>query len=490
MRSSAEYLGGLKDNRVVYYYGERVEDLIGHPVLGVCAAHAARGFGAAPEGVSDADWTANSGGKAISGYYRIPRSTSDLLARARLIEGETRSHLGQFNIVKAVGSDAMCALSSLRGELGGQKGFDAVANIDSFIDHVQRNDLATVLAQTDPRGDRGRRPAAQKHKSAYLRIVERRADGVVVRGAKLHTTSTPFADELIVLPTRALEDSEEDFAIAFTTPLNAPGLIMICRPVRERLDPFDNPVSSRAFEIETTTVFDNVFVPWERIFLAGNVNAAGQLARTFATFHRFTGLSYKPPLADLLLGVASLIARDNGIRGKAIVDAKLAEIVNYVSVIRGCRTASAVECSIWPGGEAMPNAVLVNAGKHYFAANFHHISKLAQDVAGGLTVTAPAARDFANPELRPHLDDVLRGQTFDAATRVALFNVLRDLTASELGGYNYVASLHGEGSLSAQLLTAIGDYGVSAAEQEALAIATSGMKLAGLDGALPCGGPK
>jgi aromatic ring hydroxylase len=483
VRTPDEFLAGLDDDRVVYYEGRRVDDLVTHPVLSVCAQHASRAFGPAPGGVDESDWVAGGG----SGYYRIPQSTDDLLARARVIEGETRSHLAQFNIVKAVGSDAMCALSSLRGELEGARDYDARANIDAFIERVRRDDLATVLAQTDPRGDRSRRPGQQSNPNAHLRVVETRSDGIVVRGAKLHTTSTPFADEVIVLPTRALQPGEEDFAVAFSIAAATPGLIMICRPVRERLHPFDNPVSARAFEIETTTIFDDVFVPWDRLFLNGGTAQAGLLARTFATYHRFTGLSYKPPLADYLLGVASVIARDNGVRGKALVDTKLAEIVNYVSIIRGCRTASAVECVTWPGGEAMPNPVLVNAGKHYFAANFHRVAELAQDIAGGLTVTAPAASDFQNPELRGHLDAVLRGEVLSAPERVAVFNVLRDLTASELGGYNYVASLHGEGSLSAQLLTALGDYDVAACEAEVMEAARAAVAWAGLAESEPAG---
>jgi len=473
VRSQDEYLAGLQDGRTVYYQGEPVIDLTAHPVLSTCAGHAAKAFGPAPTGVADTDWTAVGAHGAHSAYYRVPRSPEELLARARLIEGETASHLGQFNIVKAVGSDAMCALSALRHELEGQDGFDARANIEAFINRVQSEDLATVMAQTDARGDRSKRPGQQQNPNAYLRVVEERAEGVVVRGAKLHTTSTPYADEVIVFPTRAMRDGEEPFAIAFSIPAATKGIIMICRPVRESLDVFDNPISSRAFEIETTTIFDDVLVPWDRIFLHRQPSKAGLMARTFATYHRFTGLSYKPPLADLLIGVASVLARDNGVRGKAVVDTKLAEIINYVSVIRGCRTASAVDCVYWPDGEAMPAPVMTNAGKYFFAANFHNIAQLAQDIAGGLTVTAPARADFANPALRPHLDNVLRGETLDAAMRVVVFNILRDLTASELGGYNYVASLHGEGSMSAQLLAALGDYDVGVCEEMVLGIAQS-----------------
>lgn len=472
MRTRANYLASLQDGRDIRYKGTAVSALAEHPALGVCVGHAATAFGDAPSGVAQDDWIVNENGREFSGYYAIPRRAEDLLRRARLIEGHTRSQHAQFNIIKAVGSDALCALSALRSDLDTQTGpVRAGAAIDEFTRRCQDDDLATVVAQTDPKGDRALRPGQQRNQSAYLRVVDRTSDGLVVRGAKVHTTSAPVADEIIVLPTRAMVPGEEDYAVSFAIPTNARGLRMICRPVREELDPFDNPVSSRAYETECTTLFDDVLVPWDRVFLDGDVAQAGDLARTFATFHRFTGLSYKPPLAELLLGTVSWIVRDNGLDRKATVRGKLAEMLNYVVLIKAARTASAINGRLLPSGGFMPDPVLTNAGKHFFASNFHRLCQLTHDLAGGLAVTAPSVFDLADPQDGPWLEDVFEGATGDARRRIVAFNIVRDLTASELGGYNYVASLHGEGSMSAQLLASMEDFDMAAVESQMTALA-------------------
>lgn len=463
MRTPEEYLESLNDGRNVRYRGERVTDLAGHPALGVCVRHAASAFGDPPAGVASGDWEVELDGQQISGLYAVPRSPDDLLRRARVIEGLTMHQWAQFNIIKVVGSDVLFALATLRDALDRALP-GAAAAVDALTTRCQVDDIATAAAVTDAKGDRSLRPGQQSEREAYLRLVERRPDGIVVSGAKLHTTSAPVVDELLVLPTRAMVAGEEDFAVSFAVRTNAPGLRMICRPVREDLDPFDNPISARAYETETTTIFDNVFVPWEQVFLAGDVRLAGALARTFATFHRFTGLSYKPPLAELLLSTLVWIVRDHGLDAKPAIRAKLAEFVNYISLIRAARTAAAVNSTPNDAGVFMPDPVMTNAGKHYFASNFHHLAALCHDLAGGLVVTAPSIADLTDTDNGSWLDRVFQGANEDSLRRLIAFNVLRDLTAGELGGYNYVASVHGEGSMGAQLLSALEEYDMGPAE--------------------------
>jgi 4-hydroxybutyryl-CoA dehydratase/vinylacetyl-CoA-Delta-isomerase len=459
MRTKAEFLSSLKDGRDVRYMGESIRDLATHPALGVCVRHAASAFDSKPENLADSDWIVTDGTRAMSGFYAIPRSSEDLLRRARLIEGLTAQQWAQFNIIKVVGSDAMFALATLRDRLAAAPSAARAGEaIDSYIRRCQDDDIATAAALTDPKGDRSQRPAQQAQRMAYLRIVERNERGIVVRGAKVHTTSAPVVDEIVVLPTRAMASDEADYAVSFTVRTNAPGLRMICRPVREALDEFDNPVSARAFETETTTIFDNVFVPWENVFLAGDTELAGELARTFATFHRFTGLSYKPPLAELLLATTQWIAADNGLLGKPLVRARLAELVNYVALIRAARTASAIDGTLTASGVFMPDPVQTNAGKHFFASNFHRLSGIVHDIAGGLVVTAPSVQDLIDDEDGPWIERIFESANDDSVRRLIAFNIIRDLTAGELGGYNYVASIHGEGSMNAQLLSAYEEF--------------------------------
>lgn len=458
MRTPEQYLATLTDGRDVRYMGESVTDLAAHPALGVCVSHALSAYASPPEGLGD-EWTVTDGDREYSAFYRIPRSAEDLLRRARVIEGLTAQQWAQFNIIKVVGSDALFALATLRDRLAAGTGARAAGDaVDAYVRRCQDDDIATAAALTDPKGDRSLRPGEQAGRMAYLRIVERNDRGIVVRGAKLHTTSAPVVDELVVLPTRAMAPNEQDYAVSFAVPTNAPGLRMICRPVRESLDSFDNPISSRAYETETTTIFDDVFVPWDRVFLAGDTELAGELARTFATFHRFTGLSYKPPLAELLLATTEWIARDHGLDRKPAIRARLAELVNYIALIRAARTASAVDGRLNEGGVFMPDPVQTNAGKHFFASNFHRLAGIVHDIAGALVVTGPSVEDFLDEYDGPWLERVLQGAHDDAVRRVLAFNIVRDLTAGELGGYNYLASIHGEGSMNAQLLSAMEEF--------------------------------
>lgn len=464
MRTVEQFLGSLEDGRDVRYMGAAVPDLAAHPALGVCVRHATSIYAGPPAHVAPEDWTVRDGDREYSGFYAIPRSAGDLLRRARIIEGLTAQQWAQFNIIKVVGSDAMFALVTLRERLAAAESAPRAAEaIDGYVRRCQDHDIATAAALTDPKGDRALRPGQQPQRLAYLKIVDRTDDGIVVRGAKVHTTSAPVVDEIVVLPTRAMTAGEEDYAVSFTVPTNAPGLRMICRPVREHLDGFDNPISSRAYETETTTIFDDVFVPWENVFLAGDTALAGELARTFATFHRFTGLSYKPPLAELLLATTHWIAADNGLDRKAAIRARLAELVNYVSLIRAARTASAVDGTLTASGVFMPDPVQTNAGKHYFASNFHRLAGIVHDIAGGLVVTGPSVHDLLDDVDGPWLERVFQGAGDDAVRRLIAFNIVRDLTAGELGGYNYVASIHGEGSMNAQLLAALDEFDYSEA---------------------------
>ena len=157
-------------------------------------------------------------------------------------------------------------------------------------------------------------PSAQEHPDYYVRIVEERDGGIVVRGAKVHTSLVTNANELIVLPTRVMKPGDEAYAVSFALPVNTPGLKLIASPHgSEPKDPIEHPISGRRKMMETLTVFDDVFIPRDRIFLKGEIEYAGLLAINFVRFHRFTAVSYKLPLLELLAGAAYAVAEANGI---------------------------------------------------------------------------------------------------------------------------------------------------------------------------------
>jgi 4-hydroxybutyryl-CoA dehydratase / vinylacetyl-CoA-Delta-isomerase len=459
MRTEQEYLEGLRDGRVVFYRGERVTDVTRHPALGVGAAHTAIDFRLAGDPAHRDLMLAldPETQQTISRYFLIPRHHDDLLKRRELIEMVTREAKTTVPLVKEIGTDAIFALMVVTGELG-DAGKVYGDRVDRFYERCRDHDLTLAVAQTDVKGDRSLRPSKQPNPDAYLRIVERRPDGIVVRGAKVHTTNAVYADEMIVLPTRAMGPDDQAYAVAFAVKPDTRGLRFLAAPRGfGTTSAFDNPVSSTTKMVETLTVFDDVLVPWERVFLAGEWQTAGALAKTFVEFHRFTAVSYKTPLLELLVGMAALLAEYNGIARAAHVRDTLVQLVMYLETVRGLTKAAALECR-HRQRIAVPGVVYTNAAKYYFASHYHEMARLVQDVAGGLVVTAPMEEDWTNPETHADMERYLGGSA-SATTeeRLRAVNLVRDITASDLGGYLELLAIHAEGSLETQKLTILMD---------------------------------
>ncbi|MBI4308196.1 MAG: 4-hydroxybutyryl-CoA dehydratase [Chloroflexi bacterium] len=464
MRTVQEYKKSLQDGRQVYIRGERVKDVVTHPILSIATEHAANLFRLNRDRKLKDLFTMKSPetGDTVSRYFMVPTTPQELLQRGNLVEAHTAANKSVLDLLKAIGTDALFALLVVSRDMDKALKTTYHERVQKFFSHCRENDLDMATAQTDVKGDRSLRPHEQPDPDMYVRIVQRRRDGIVIRGAKAHTTAAPQANEIFVLPTRAMSEADKDYAVACAVPPNAKGVTLICRPMpgRDR-SLFDSPVSRTNMETETVTVFDDVFVPWERVFMAGEWQFAGALANTFATFHRHTAVSYKPPAGDILLGAAALAADYNGVRNEAHIREKLAHLVMYTEIVRACRKLAALEAIPSPSGIMVPNPVYTNAGKFYFATNYHEVAKTVQDIAGGLAITAPSEADLKSPAIGPCLDKYLAGRKgASGRERVRLMSLIRDYTASDFGGYNYVVTLHGEGSMAAQLIVSLRDYDV------------------------------
>lgn len=443
MRTAQQYLDGLRDGREVYYRGARVDDVVAHPELGIAARHGSLDFSFADE-PEHRELAITDG---YSTYYRLPRSAADLRRRSSLIEQATAYADTLVILVKEIGTDALFALHRVL------HGTDRYPLVEDFYRQCRDGDLAVAVAQTDVKGDRSKGPAAQADPDLYVRVVERRPDGVVVRGAKVHTSCTPNVDEVVVIPTRALAEGEEDWAIAFAVPVATAGVKLYCSDfLHADADPWTRPVSSRHKMIETLTVFDDVFVPNERVFLDGDVRRAGQLALTFVEYHRFTAVSYKLPLVDAFVGLAIALAEANGIARASHVRDKLIALVGYAETVRGLTHLAAERCRVdEPTGIAYPDPLTTNLAKWTFARDYHAAVEKVIDIAGGLLVTGPAGADWRSDAIRPVLEKYLAGAR-PAAERLALMNLASDLLAREYAGYQSVLAVHAEGSLEAEKL--------------------------------------
>ncbi|HZP46481.1 MAG TPA: 4-hydroxyphenylacetate 3-hydroxylase N-terminal domain-containing protein [Candidatus Binataceae bacterium] len=459
LKTAEQYKQSLRDGRAVFFRGEKVNDVTTHPVIGIAVEHACIDYRLAENQQYRELAVIKDGQTEYSRYFHLPRNGEDLLKRSQLIAASTREGATLVVLIKEIGSDALLALHIIGERM-------AAAGKPQYRDRIRKyhqmcrdNDLAVAVAQTDVKGDRALGPTAQEHPDYYVRVVEERPDGVVVRGAKVHTSVSTNTNEVIVLPTRAMRPEDKAYAIAFALPINTPGLKLIASPHgSSKKDPFEHPISARHKMMETLTVFDDVFVPHDRIFLNGEIDFAGLLALTFVRFHRFTAVSYKLPLLELLAGAGAAVAEANGIARANHVRDKLTHLAAYHTTVRGLIEHAAATCTI-EDGIAVPNTLITNVAKYHFAHNYHQAVQIVQDLAGGLLVTAPAAEDFTSEATRAYVTKYLGGaKGFDAETRMRLLNLVADLTASEYGGYQEVLAVHAEGGFEAEKLQAYREY--------------------------------
>src|ERR1700694_1164820 len=333
IRTSQEYLDGLNDGRRVYYQGQLVPSVTQHSELGLAARHAALDYDLAERrDLEDIAIWHDEDGHRWSAFYRIPTSPTDLLIRSRLIELGTAEGGTLVLLIKEIGTDALFALLRVLRRAQDTAGLQ---RLESFYRECRDHDYALGVAQTDVKGNRSKRPGEQKDPDMYLRVVRETSDGIVVRGAEIHTSCSPYADYILVIPSRTMKAGDEQGSMAFALPVATPGLTLYASDFLDHsADSFTQPISFRHRMVETLTVFDDVFVPWERGFFANRPDLAGATALAFGDFHRFTAVSYKLPLVDALLGCGISVAQANGIDRASHVREKLPWLAGYAETIR------------------------------------------------------------------------------------------------------------------------------------------------------------
>lgn len=462
MRRSSEYLAGLADGREVYYRGERIDDVASHPALKRCALHNALVFELAQKGELASRLTVQVQdlGTQINALFQVPTSTDALAERSLLIQGTTRRSGGIFNICKVIGSDALFALLAVLGR--SESDAESYARARRYHEHVARDDLALAVAQTDVKGDRSLRPHEQADPDLYVRVKEERNDGIIVRGAKAHITQGPLADELIVIPSRSMQPADEDYSLAFAVPVSAPGLKMICRPVLEvegANHVLERPRTERNVLVEALVLFDDVHVPWDRVFVYRNPRRASEVAMTFALFHRFSAISYRSAMTEFLIGLARAIADANGVARASHIRRNIVQLITYAELQRMAASEAARSGEpVGHSGVVLPNALHVNLGKLYSNQYFLEAVQALIDCAGGLAITAPSGDDYDHPELRGYIDKYLAGSdVYPGGDRFKLFLAIREQVGL-LGGLEAVNMVHAEGSIEASTIEMYRSY--------------------------------
>ncbi|GAB6175095.1 4-hydroxyphenylacetate 3-hydroxylase family protein [Paradesulfitobacterium aromaticivorans] len=465
MRTARQYLEKLKSMRKnVFLEGELVErdDQRLKPGINVIAE--TFNWAAAEEEGEVFTTRSHLTGEKINRFCHIHQNPEDLLKKQEITREYSRRVGGC--IQRCMGTDALNALSVVTKEVDIATGSDYHQRFLDYLRYYQAEDLVANCAQTDVKGDRTLRPHQQKDPDMYLRVTRKTDEGIIVRGAKAHNSTASYADELIVFPTRAMTEKDADWAVAFAIPADSPGVSLIVRPAAYRQrEKMKAPIVEYG-DVSSLTVFDDVFVPWERVFLCGEYEFAGQYASLFATFHRHSYTGCKPGRTDIILGATALVAEYNGIEKAPHVRDDLAELITMSELVYGAGIAAAVKGTVAASGTTVPDTIFTNVARYHAGVNIYREYEILAGIAGGLPATLPSEKDFVNPETAGYLNKyIIRKEGISAEDQERCFRMLSDFLASAFVGVSMVGGVHGGGSPIMERLAITGQYDVQSKKE-------------------------
>jgi 4-hydroxybutyryl-CoA dehydratase/vinylacetyl-CoA-Delta-isomerase len=451
MMTGDEYRRSLDDGRETYFEGRQINDIANHPLLGITVDSAASGYDRFYDPAPD----------AVGAFMKVPSSADELREQVELHETvDLLTHVTYASIMTL-----LTAADRIEPTLP-----ENAARIRAYVADAQRRDIRITQCITDSKGDRGRRPGQQDDPDHYVRVVSRNDDGIVIRGAKLHISAASMGHELMTIPTKSMKADEGQYSVACMVPVNAPGVKIINTTYAPRHhDTRDFPISGKHHTPEGFVIFDDVFVPNERVFLDGHPELAGLFAHSLGLWERLGGLSAMASRYDALVGFAQLISEANGLERVGHIKEKISEMLINATLIRATLEAAIENCQVTSDGAAFPDELYTNAGKYHGAANWSTMVRHLHDIGGGAILTAPGHADLENREVG-HLARKYMGtmQSVDGLYRTRLFHAIRDLTADALGGWNAVTNIQAGGGLYAQRIVSRLHYNMDNAKRVAL----------------------
>lgn len=455
MKTAEEYEKSLRNlNLNVYLFGEKLENVVDNPIIRPSMNAVAKTYELAwkPEFEDIMTATSHLSGNKINRFTHIHQSREDLVKKSKM--GRLLGAQTGCCFQRCVGIDSLNALSMTTYEIDQQLGTEYNQRFLKFLRYVQDEDLTCDGAMTDPKGDRSLPPHKQADPDMYLRVVEKKADGIVVRGAKAHQTGAVNSHEIIVMPTIAMREDDANYAISFALPSDAEGITYIMgrqscdlRKTEEgSLDQGNMFFGGH----EALVVFDDVFVPWERIFMFKEYQFAGHLVERFASYHR-QSYACKTGVGDVLIGATQTIAEYNGVEKASHIKDKIIEM-NHLNETLFCGSlACAAEGHKEPSGTFLVNTLLANVSKQNVTRYPYEIARLAQDIAGGLMVTLPSEKDFKSPKVGKWMEKYYKGRSdIPIEDRLRILRLIENLTMGTAAVGYLTESMHGAGSPQAQ----------------------------------------
>ncbi len=447
--SGADYIESLRGRGLeVYFLGERVSEPVDHPVIRPSIHAVARTYDLALEHPDLATAWSSLSNRRVNRFLHVTESVDDVVGQNRM-----QRRLGQLTgtcFQRCVGMDAINSLYSTTFEIAGPYH----ERFKQFLVKMQEANYVIGGAMTDPKGDRGKAPADQADPDLFVRVVERRSDGVVIRGAKMHQTGCLNSHWILVMPTMRMRPADKDYAIVGAIPVDHPGLTFVygrqsCDT--RALEGVEIDLGNARFSgQEAMILIDDVFIPDELIFMNGETDFAAMLVERFTSYHRRSYVC-KTGLGDVLIGAASLAADYNGAAAASHIKDKLVEMAHLNETIYGAGIAASHESHKTAAGNYQPDDLLANVCKHNVTRFPYEIARIAQDIAGGLVATMPSQKDFENETVGPRLKKYLQGRAgVPVEARMRILRLIENMTLGRNAVGYLTESMHGAGSPQAQ----------------------------------------
>jgi len=432
IKTGEEYIESLRNIRFkAYVDGKKIDpkDLVDHPLVrpSINAVAFTYDLCSNPDYADKLTVSSHLTGEKISVFTHIAQSPEDLERKVRALR-LIQQEIGNICIMRCSSLDGLASPYSVTYDMDQDLGTDYHKRFKEFLKRVQKDDLYVTLAVTDPKGDRRLRPHEQKDPDMYLRMVDKNSKGIVVRGAKFHQSGTLASHVKIVTPTRVLSSEDKDYAIMFSVPSDAKGLIHI-------LDrqPANHFIEGESVERELCkysshagmVIFEDVFIPWEDVYMCGEYQYTGSLISRFGHYHRCTYGGCFPGQSDVIIGAAAALAESHGVEKDPSIQDKLLEMIYLSEVMFSCGIACAHLGFKTPSGACFPDPILSNVLKLNIAKAPYEIARLAEDIAGGNMITIPPESNLRNPEIKPLIDKYFKGaEGTPTEDRIKLFTYL------------------------------------------------------------------
>ncbi|WP_135548381.1 4-hydroxyphenylacetate 3-hydroxylase family protein [Paenibacillus cymbidii] len=453
MMTPEQYMDSLRSlKKEVYFMGNRVENIVDHPAIRphIHAASVTYRLGTDPEFVHLGEARSHLTGRPINRWTHIPQNQEDLVKKAQMLRvaGQITGTCFQ----RCVGMDALITLYTITWDMDRKLATRYHDRFRAFLIDTQDRDYMTVGAMTDPKGDRSKRPSQQHDPDLYVRVVGKDEKGIVVRGAKMHQTGAVNSHQILVMPGTGMSSEEREYAVSFAVPADAPGIVYVfgrqvndSRKWEGKLDQ-GNP----AYGVvggEALIIFEDVFVPWERVFMCGETEFSGVLVDRFASYHRQNYGACKAGNLDVLIGASTSVSEMHGVLKAGHVRDKLAEMAHLVETMYSGALACSYHCSILESGVAFVDPIIANTSKYNTARYYPEVTRLAQDVAGGFIATIPSEQELDNPRVAAYIRKFYKtGESVDPVERIKLGRLIENMT----GATPIVECMHGAGSPQAQ----------------------------------------